>query len=192
MKKNRMNQKGFTLIELLAVIVILAILMTLAVTSMQRYINNAKKDTYITTAQQFLSSVRLGVTNGEYETPDIGECTVVAVSDIETTSEVKNSPYSQAYKDDKSYVVVYNSASAGSETKLEYYMAMDDKLDNGFPLTKESGLNNKIVFARNSTSGNAITSVTKAAVEATNGVSLTLGDSGTNSGTCKVTNYYGK
>lgn len=189
MKKNRMNQKGFTLIELLAVIVILAILMTLAVTSMQRYINNAKKDTYITTAQQFLSSVRLGVTNGEYETPDIGTCTVVAVSDIETTSEVKNSPYSQAYKDDKSYVVVYNSASAGSETKLEYYIAMDDKLDNGFPLTKESGLNNKIVFARNSTSGNSITSVTKDSVAATDGVSLKLDNSNP---TCKVTNYYGK
>ena len=61
MEKKRMNQKGFTLIELLAVIVILAILMTLAVTSMQRYINNAKKDTYITTAQQFIDSVRLGI-----------------------------------------------------------------------------------------------------------------------------------
>ena len=70
MKKNKMNQKGFTLIELLAVIVILAILMTLAVTSMQRYINNAKKDTCITTAQQFIDSVRLGITNGEYDTPD--------------------------------------------------------------------------------------------------------------------------
>ena len=34
MVKNKINQKGFTLIELLAVIVILAILMTLAVTSM--------------------------------------------------------------------------------------------------------------------------------------------------------------
>ena len=36
MEKKRMNQKGFTLIELLAVIVILAILMTLAVTIMKR------------------------------------------------------------------------------------------------------------------------------------------------------------
>ena len=104
MEKKRMNQKGFTLIELLAVIVILAILMTLAVTSMQRYINNAKKDTYITTAQQFIDSVRLGITNGEYDTPDIGKCTAVSVENIETTTETKQSPFGKAYNGAKSYV----------------------------------------------------------------------------------------
>lgn len=165
MKKNRMNQKGFTLIELLAVIVILAILMTLAVTSMQRYINNAKKDTYITTAQQFLDSVRLGVTNGEYDTPDIGKCTVVAVSNIETTTGTKQSPFGKEYNDSKSYVVVYNSAGAGSETKLEYYMAMDDSLDNGFVITKEASLKRNIVFARNSTEAGKITAVSNTGSE---------------------------
>ncbi len=181
MKKNVINQKGFTLIELLAVIVILAILMTLAVTSMQRYINNAKKDTYITTAQQFLDSVRLGVTNGEYETPDIGKCTVVAVSNIETTTGTKQSPYGKAYNDGKSYVVVYNSASAGNETKLDYYMAMDDSLDNGFVLTKESSLTRGIVFARNSTEAGKIQSVTSAG-----STQITL----TGSTKCTVSNYY--
>lgn len=180
MKKNRMNQKGFTLIELLAVIVILAILMTLAVTSMQRYINNAKKDTYITTAQQFLDSVRLGVTNGEYDTPDIGKCTVVAVSNIETTTGTKQSPYGKTYNDNKSYVVVYNSASAGSETKIDYYMAMNDSLDNGFLLTKESGLKRNIVFARNSTEAGEITEVSSTGGE------LTL----EGSTKCTVSQYY--
>lgn len=165
MKKNRINQKGFTLIELLAVIVILAILMTLAVTSMQRYINNARRDTYITTAQQFLDSVRLGVTNGEYDTPDIGACTVVAISNIETTTGTKQSPYGKAYDDNKSYVVVYNSAGAGSETKLDYYMAMNDSLDNGFVLTKESSLKRGIVFARNSTEAGKITAVSATGTE---------------------------
>ena len=180
MKKNRINQKGFTLIELLAVIVILAILMTLAVTSMQRYINNARRDTYITTAQQFLDSVRLGVTNGEYDTPDIGACTVVAISNIETTTGTKQSPYGKAYDDSKSYVVVYNSAGAGSETKLDYYMAMNDSLDNGFVLTKESSLKRGIVFARNSTEAGNIK-----AVSAT-GSQLTL----EGSTTCSVASYY--
>ena len=180
MKNKKMNQKGFTLIELLAVIVILAILMTLAVTSMQRYINNARRDTYITTAQQFLDSVRLGVTNGEYDTPDIGACTVVAVSNIETTAGNKQSPYGKSYNDSKSYVVVYNSATAGSETKLDYYMAMDDSLDNGFVLTKESGLKRNIVFARNSTEAAKIT-----AVSAT-GSQLTL----EGSTKCSVSYYY--
>ena len=180
MKKNRINQKGFTLIELLAVIVILAILMTLAVTSMQRYINNAKKDTYITTAQQFLDSVRLGVTNGEYDTPDIGKCTVVAVSNIETTTGTKQSPFGKEYNDSKSFVVVYNSASAGSETKIDYYMAMDDSLDNGFLLTKEASLKRNIVFARNSTEAGKITEVSAT------GSQLTI----EGSTKCTVSQYY--
>ncbi len=180
MKKNRMNQKGFTLIELLAVIVILAILMTLAVTSMQRYINNAKKDTYITTAQQFLSSVRLGITNGDYDTPDISECTVVAIKDIETTSDIKQSPYNKNYKDDESYVVVHNSASNGGTTTLDYYIAMNDASNNGFKLTKESALARGVVFTRVANSG--ITSVTKTSINS----DLTLHDSTT----CKVTHYY--
>ena len=174
------SNKGFTLIELLAVIVILAILMTLAVTSMQRYINNAKKDTYITTAQQFLDSVRLGVTNGEYDTPDIGKCTVVAVSNIETTTGTKQSPFGKEYNDSKSYVVVYNSASAGSETKLDYYMTMDDSLDNGFPLTKEASLKRNIVFARNSTEAGKITEVSAT------GSQLTI----EGSTKCTVSQYY--
>lgn len=181
MEKKRMNQKGFTLIELLAVIVILAILMTLAVTSMQRYINNAKKDTYITTAQQFIDSVRLGITNGEYDTPDIGKCTAVSVENIETTTETKQSPFGKAYNGAKSYVLVYNTATAGQETKLAYYMAMDDTLDNGFPLTIESGLDRKIVFARNSTKANAIPSIT-----ADDSTEITLAGSTK----CTVTKYY--
>lgn len=180
--KYKINQKGFTLIELLAVIVILAILMTLAVTSMQRYINNAKKDTYITTAQQFLDSVRLGVTNGEYDTPDIGACTVVAVSSIETTTDTKKSPYGKSYKEEKSYVVVYNSATAGSETKLAYYIAMDDELDNGFKITKESDLKRGIVFSRDSTQGDSIVGVS-----GTTTTTLSLSDSASCS---SVSNYY--
>lgn len=181
MVKNKINQKGFTLIELLAVIVILAILMTLAVTSMQKYINNAKKDTYITTAHQFLDSVRLGITNGDYETPDIGKCTVVSVKSIETTTDIKQSPYGKGYNDGKSYVVVYNTARAGEETKLAYYMAMNDTLDNGFPLTKESALDRSRVFARNSTQANGITSITAAG-----STQLPLEASKT----CTVSNYY--
>ncbi len=185
MKKNKMNQKGFTLIELLAVIVILAILMTLAVTSMQRYINNAKKDTYITTAQQFLDSVRLGVTNGDYETPDIGSCTVVAIKNIETTTGTKQSPYGKPYNDAKSYVVVYNKAQAAQETSLEYYMAMDDSLDNGFVLTKESGLKRNIVFSRDSTTAGNITEVSAT------GATLTLDSSGGTATTCTVSSFEG-
>ena len=65
--KNLKNRKGFTLIELLAVIIILAILMTLAITAMTGYIRNARKDTFITTAQQYANAARLSFVNNEYE-----------------------------------------------------------------------------------------------------------------------------
>ena len=60
-------------------------------------------------------------------------------------------------------------------------MAMNDTLDNGFPLTKESALDRSRVFARNSTQANSITSITAAG-----STQLTLEDSKT----CTVSNYY--
>ena len=73
----RLNKRGFTLIELLAVIVILAILMTLAITSMSGVISKAKKDTYVTTALQYSNSIRFKLVNGDYTSPAAGKCTVV-------------------------------------------------------------------------------------------------------------------
>ena len=54
MKKN----KGFTLIELLAVITIMGILMIVAIGSVNRIIENARRDTFATTAKEYLKTVR--------------------------------------------------------------------------------------------------------------------------------------
>lgn len=50
-KRKRLNNKGFTLIELLAVVVILAIVMGIAATSVLSSINNSRKSTLLSTAQ---------------------------------------------------------------------------------------------------------------------------------------------
>ena len=174
MRKNRVNQKGFTLIELLAVIVILAILMTLAITSMQGYINGAKKDTYITTAQQFLQYVRLGITNGDYTSPVAGECTAIHVSKIQTESGVIKSPFGKELVDTQSFILVYNSTTTGGD-KLNYYAAMNDTQGNGFLLTAENSLNRNIVKVRKEGSFAGTTL-------AASGATVTLPD-----GTCKLT-----
>ena len=54
----RINEKGFTLIELLAVIVILGVVMAIAIPSMNKVIDNSKKDTLIATAQEYISGAK--------------------------------------------------------------------------------------------------------------------------------------
>ena len=185
MRKKKINQKGFTLIELLAVIVILAILMTLAITSMQGYINGAKKDTYITTAQQFLQYVRLGITNGDYTSPVAGECTAVHVDSIQTESGVNNSPFGKSLVKEQSFIVIYNSTSSGSD-KLLYYAAMNDTQGNGFVLTAENSLNRKIVKVRKQDSFAGTTLPAK--ITSSQNANLTLPGG---AGSCKLTNVDG-
>ena len=55
------NKKAFTLIELLAVIVILGILMIIAIPSVTKYINKAKKEAYIKSVAQIVDAIRYGV-----------------------------------------------------------------------------------------------------------------------------------
>ena len=57
----KMNSKGFTLIELLAVITIMGILMMVAIPSVSRTIENARRDTFANIAHEYINSVRNNV-----------------------------------------------------------------------------------------------------------------------------------
>lgn len=52
------NNKGFTLIELLAVITIMGILMMVAIPTVSRTIENARKDTFLDLAKQYSNAVK--------------------------------------------------------------------------------------------------------------------------------------
>ena len=146
------NNKGFTLIELLAVIIILAILMTLAITAMSGYIRDAKKDTFITTAQQYANAARLSFVNGEYDAtlmPARGQCLAVAVDSIALESGSHKSSFGQDYTSN-SYIIIFNNTSTGQD-KYEYYIQMEDGAHNGFGVLLESTLNGDLVIEKDVT-----------------------------------------
>ena len=145
----KLNRKGFTLIELLAVIIILAILMTLAITAMSGYIRDARKDTFVTTAQQYAHAVRLSFVNGEYDAtkmPGRGECLAVSTNSVALESGSHESPFGQDYSDN-SYVIVFNNTTSGQD-KYEYFVQMTDKAGNGFGVLLESTLDGDLVIEK--------------------------------------------
>lgn len=176
--RGKLNTKGFTLIELLAVIVILAILMTLAITGMSGVIRNAKKDTFVTTAQQYANSLRTKMISGEYDAPGIGQCTVITTNRVELESGSHKSSFDRPFDDALSYFVIYNNGTNG-EDSYKYYIQMFDTQANGFVLVEESTLS-KANIKEKSKTGNT-------ALPGTTGTSLTHPD-----GTCTVTQIYKK
>ncbi len=147
--KKKFNKKGFTLIELLAVIIILAILMTLAITAMSGYIRGARKDTFVTTAQQYANAVRLSFVNGEYDSslmPARGECLAVSTNSVALESGSHESPFGQDYSDD-SYVIIFNNTTSGQD-KYEYFVQMSDDAGNGFGVLLESSLDGDLVIEK--------------------------------------------
>lgn len=144
--KKRMNKKGFTLIELLAVIIILAILMTLAITAMSGYIRGARRDTFVTTAQQYANAVRLSFVNGDYaadKMPSYGECLAVSTNTVALESGSHESPFSSDYSDE-SFVIIYNNSASGAAS-YQYYVQMTDDANNGFGVLNENGLDGDLV-----------------------------------------------
>ena len=121
------NNKGFTLIELLAVIVILAILVAVAIPSVTKYLNDARKGSMENEAAELVTAARTYiVANNETKSGKfifaIG--TKVAVWKPNSGSEVKidnvvqknlvNSPYGNTYQ--AAYVEVDRNATSGEST----------------------------------------------------------------------------
>lgn len=138
------NKKGFTLIELLAVIVILGIIMAIAIPSMTGYIANSRKDTMLSTAQEFVNSARTLLIS-ENALPSYGEAVVVPVSTIEV-DKGGVSPYTNKnFKeiDGTSYVLVYNKAPTAAEATSKdysYAIALEDDKGNCLDLVDEKFL----------------------------------------------------
>ena len=100
------NTKGFTLIELLAVIVILGVILVIAIPSISAAILNARKNSYVVTANEFVDGVRITSLTDPSVLPSSGT-NCISISDIklEKGSKMK-SPFGKNYNQELSEVCV--------------------------------------------------------------------------------------
>ena len=114
-----MNKKGFTLIELLAVIIILGLLMLIAIPSVTNYINNARKESYIDTARQYVKGATNLVNSGDLDIFDTGVTYYIPTTCIELETGGQ-SPYGGDFS--PAYVIV----TYDNDSYNYYWMSRDD------------------------------------------------------------------
>lgn len=122
------NNKGFTLIELLAVIVILAILVAVAIPSVTKYLNDARKGSMQNEAAELVTAARTYIVannitkSGNFVFNIEGKTATWVPADGSPVKEVGNvvqknlvnSPYGNKYQ--AAYVAVNRDASTGAST----------------------------------------------------------------------------
>ena len=126
------SQKGFTLIELLAVIVILGVILAIAIPSVAKYINNAKKSTYIINVKEYVDAAKkeFNLTGSDYLFPvNPNEATVITFKELENALENggKKSSYGGEFEEKLSYVVIVNIGTAEVPKYAYYVTALDSK-----------------------------------------------------------------
>ena len=140
MKKIREN-KGFTLVELLAVIVVLAIVMSLAVVAITGVLDNARRATFVSEAKSFLEGARNVVNSDDLiSVIDRNKATHLIACDNAAASETTikldeiplqqggvKSPYGNPYDKKNSYIkVVASKESDSTVCKYTYSIFLFD------------------------------------------------------------------
>ena len=85
-----MKNRGFTLIELLAVILILSLLTTLAVTSVTKMVRNSKEKLYTTQIKSIEVAAENWAADHLASLPEAGSCIYITVDDLQKYGVLDN------------------------------------------------------------------------------------------------------
>ena len=137
------SKKGFTLIELLAVIVILGIVIAIAIPGINSVINNARKNTFVQTADLFANGVRNSLIGGVYTAePTTTHAVGVPLEKIPMEKGGQKSPYGKEWVKTQTYVIITREAD-----KNVFYFAGLDADRNGIALTKVDSITSASVVS---------------------------------------------
>ena len=132
------NKRGFTLIELLAVIIILGILMLIAIPSVSKYIENSRKNTFVSSIKETIKGAQLLVNSGDIDVSDPTTSYYIPTSCINTEGGEPQSPYG---KFNPAYVVV----TASEDDHSYYFTGKDDSNFGISELTKNDLISNDLI-----------------------------------------------
>ena len=154
------NNKGFSLIELLAVIIILGVLMIIAIPSVTTYIQDARKNAYISTVKGLIDGTRNLVNSGKLRMHDTDVSYYIPTSCITTENDTKT-PYGEFvvsnvivnYDGDgyKFYWYGFDSSGTGipeitSLDELDTDLIQNDLTVGDIPISESVGGRNKVAM----------------------------------------------
>ena len=137
-KRKNKKKKGFTLIELLAVIIILGVLVIIAIPSITKYINDSRKNAYVTSASQYITGARNKINSNEIPIYDTSVTYYIPRSCV-PLEKGGDSPFGDW---EEAYIVATYDGS-----KYDYYWTSRDSSNMGIYLTSEDLLNRDSVIS---------------------------------------------
>ena len=124
----KINKKGFTLVELLAVIVIIALLSSIAAISYTAFVNNTRDRVYKTYEDTMKASAEMYLIDNPSEIPTVGERKCLYLNDLLSKNDIEpiknpkdsNDDCSSDNEDDDSYILIERGTNVEGNFNLTY------------------------------------------------------------------------
>lgn len=134
------NKKGFTLVEMLAVVVILGLIASIAISSVADYIEKSRKKTYISIANEYIAIAGEMFAKQDLVARDSNTVYYVHINNLKTEKGVAKSPYGKWID---AYVVVTIDPNSND---FDYYWTSVDDKGYRVDLVEEANLSPDVIY----------------------------------------------